>query len=94
VRKWFLQGGMAAVLVVRKGGQEAPATALGVPHLRVTTAAQYQMARVTHQGSKLKQMVHITVQEETARVQPATITQQPMAGAPAPSHDGKCCTPP
>jgi hypothetical protein len=76
---------MTVVLVVRKGGQEAPATALGV--LLVTTAAQHQMARATHQGRKLlKPMAHITAREKTARVRLATAAQPPTAGTPAPRH--------
>ena len=47
VRICLLQGGMAVVLVVRKGNQEAPVTALGgALRLLVATAAQHQMARV------------------------------------------------
>lgn len=90
VRRCLLQGGMAVVLVVRKGNQEPPVTALGgALHLPVTTAAQHQMARATHQGSRLKATVHITVREEIARARPVTAAQLPTAGAPAPRHDGK-----
>ena len=91
----LIQGGMIELLAMRKGDQEALVTALGgVLHLPVWTAAQHQMARATHQGSKLKSMVHITVWEATAWVPPVLAAQPPTEWALAPGSDGERCAPP